>query len=248
MANFRPFNEYTFFLLSKLIKQYDIKQPFLDAGCGIGELSKFLVKKGWSGKAIDYSKIPLDQAKLELSKYSKVQVELKSFFDEKGRYNSIFMWDVLEHIYSDQKALTKLSSLLNKDGFLIISVPSNPKEWQWDDEFYGHYRRYTKDILNKKLEKAGLRPIIYWDSTYPIFWAIRRIYLRFKNKPNLDYTKKETRTKISGVMTAWRIPVISDLFNNLVIIWRPIYWFQYYIFRNFTASGFGILVLAQKVS
>jgi len=53
------------------------------------------------------------------------------------------LFDVLEHIKNDQQVLRKLSSLLVKGGFLVMAVPSNPDEWSWDDDFYGHFRRYN---------------------------------------------------------------------------------------------------------
>jgi len=246
MANFQPFNRYTLFLLDKLIHLYTISGPFLDVGCGAGELSAFLAQKNWQGLALDYSQDSIKQARKRLKGINGIKVEKKDFFREKNKYQSIFFWDVLEHIKDDKKALQKAYSLLETNGHLIISVPSNPKEWGWDDEFYGHYRRYSPKQIRKTLKNAGFRTVKVWDSTFPFFWLARRLYLAFKPKPSRHYGDKEKRTKRSATEIAWNIPIISSLANNSKLIWLPVYLVQYLFFKEMLASGFEILVLAKK--
>ena len=60
-----------------------------------------------------------------------------------GSWNTIILWDVLEHIDDDAAALRTIERLLRPGGRLLIAVPSNPREWRGDDDFYGHFRRYT---------------------------------------------------------------------------------------------------------
>lgn len=52
MANFKPLNNYSLFILDKFINSYHLKPPFLDIACGNGYLSEFLARRGWGGKAI----------------------------------------------------------------------------------------------------------------------------------------------------------------------------------------------------
>ena len=156
MANFPPFRNYLFYCLDKLIKQYGLHQPFLDVGCGEGYFSFFLGTRGWTGKAIDLSPAGIESAQKRLAGIPGVQVELQSYESEQRKYRSIFLLDILEHIENDQHVLKTVSGLLEEGGSLVLAVPSNPRCWGWDDDFYGHVRRYTLPEIEKKLAEAGL--------------------------------------------------------------------------------------------
>lgn len=226
MANFLPLKNYIFYCLDKLIVRYNLTSPFLDVGCGIGDLSSYVASKGWHGKAIDFSDIAIEKAKLNLVLFPQVEIEKKSLFDENGNFKTIFIWDVIEHIGNDDVALEKISSLLIPNGHLLISVPSNPNEWRWDDDFYGHYRRYTVKEMRTKITNAGLKPLVFWDFTYPIFWAMRRIYTRLKSAPKDIGSDEDIKTRASSALDAWDIPVISSIFD------RDFFCGAYYIIYN----------------
>lgn len=248
MANFIPLKNYMFYCLDKLIATHKLTYPFLDVGCGIGDSSKYLAQKGWTGSAIDSSESAIAQAKLNLKQFNSIQVTKRSLFEEVGSYQTILLWDVLEHINEDQVFLEKLSSLLAPGGHLLIAVPSNPKEWGWDDDFYGHYRRYTKKEMSEKLVKAGLSPVVFWDFTFPVFWIMRRLYILIKSPRKNSSEVKEERTDESAVVNAWDIPLISNILNKENFIWRFIYKMQFNFFKNKITKGHEFFVLAQKVT
>lgn len=183
MANFKPLNNYSLFLLDKFIEKYKIKSPFLDVACGNGYLSKHLAKKGWVGAPIDYSAKSIVIAQENLKESKKVKVKKKSFSETSGKFNTVLMFDILEHIDDDIYALRKAHSLLLDNGHLIIACSSNPKEWRWDDNFYGHYRRYTEHELRKILIATGFKPITYYDYTFPVFWLLRKFWEVCKKEP-----------------------------------------------------------------
>lgn len=245
MANFAPLNNYSLFILDRLIEKYNLKQPFLDVACGNGYVSKHLAKKGWSGKAIDYSEKAIQIAKKNLINYQKIRLERKSLSEVTGKYKTVLMFDVLEHIDDDLSALKKINSLLQKSGHLVIAGPSNPAEWRWDDDFYGHFRRYSETELKSKLTKAGFQHLVSYDYTYPFFWMLRRIYTEIKKK-KLNNLDKEKQTKKSSLVYAWNIPLISTLLNNTSILWLPIYIIQYTFFKEKIQKGNAMLVLAKK--
>lgn len=245
MANFTPFNNYLLFILDKIIEKFKLKPPFLDIACGYGYLSKHLGKKGWSGKAIDLSKQAVEITKFSVKKYKFINVERKDFLKIKGIYKTVFMLDILEHIKDDVFALKKARSLLSIDGHLVIAIPSNHKEWRWDDNFYGHFRRYTQEELSGKLIKAGFKPIVFYDYTFPFFWTLRRIYTKIisKKKRILD---REKQTKQSSFSYAWSIPIVSSILDRTSFLWLPIFITQYVFFRNYISKGNALIVLAKK--
>src|SRR5215813_665103 len=183
MANFPPLKRYILYCIDRLIEDFCLCGPFLDVGCGSADVSAHLAVKSWQGKAIDISPQVIPTAQKNLSSFPSVRLEQASLFDEEETFNTVLLLDVLEHIEDDAGVLTKVYGLVSEKGHLIVAVPSNPCEWRWDDEFYGHYRRYTLDQIDMRLHAAGFIPLAFWDFTYPVFWLMRRFYTAVKRAP-----------------------------------------------------------------
>jgi len=247
MANFLPLKNYILFCLDRLIEQYELNPPFLDIGCGVGDVSRHVAAKGWRGKAIDISPEAIALANKELSEHENISVELKSLYQEDSHFQTIFVFDVLEHLKDDVGALEKISSLLNHGGKAVITVPSNHREWRWDDEFYGHFRRYTKCELSKKLREAQLCPVVFWDFTYPVFWLMRRVYTRLKKKPKDLPCDMTARTRASSMVNSWDIPLLAPLLSRDFILWKKIYLMQFNRHKEKVEKGHEMIVLTEKL-
>ena len=245
MANFVPLKNYMLYCLDRFIGQYGLDAPFLEIGCGKGDVSAHLARKGWHGLAIDFSDAAIAEARATLAPYPGVAVRNQPLADVTGTWNTIVLWDVLEHIDDDAAALRAIERLLRPGGRLLIAVPSNPREWRWDDDFYGHYRRYTVDDLTRRLTAAGLAPEVFWDFTFPVFWALRRIYTRLKRAPPVT-TDKEASTKASATRNAWDVPLVSRVLDRTGALWRPLFWLQFRLFRGATGQGHEFFALAKK--
>lgn len=245
MANFIPLKRHLLRCLREAIRQHALKGPFLDVGCGQGDVSLWLARRGWHGKAIDFSESAIDQASKRLADHPEVIVAYQNLDAECDTYETVLAWDVLEHIADDQAALNALSRTTQPGGHLVLSVPSHPSEWRWDDDFYGHIRRYTPEDLAQKLEAAGFEIVTLWDSTFPIFWAMRRVYTRLKQPPS-EIGSPVDQTKASSGMNAWDVPVIGPLLNQLWVLWEPLSWLQFTLFRRMIHRGHELFVVACK--
>jgi len=245
MANFLPLKHYMYYCLDKFIERYGLHGPFLEVGCGRGDVSAYLGEKGWAGLAIDYSDAAIAQAAGNLSRFAHVSVRKQALSEVTGKFNCILMWDVLEHMEDDQGALRTIAGLLEPGGQLLLAVPSNPREWRWDDDFYGHWRRYTVADLTEKLTQAGMQAQVFWDFTYPVFWLMRRAYTRLKSGAEIA-GDKEASTKASATVNAWEIPMISRLLDRTAALWYPIHRIQFRLFRNATGRGHEFFALARK--
>jgi SAM-dependent methyltransferase len=252
MANFEPLKQYMFLLLDELIDKYDMKPPFLDAGCGRGDVSAFLAKKGWRGSAVDFSDETLEITRAEMSKYPDVSVRRTDLahFAADEKFNTAIIWDVLEHAPDDGKILKSLGAALSDGGYLCLSVPYNPKEWRWDDHFYGHLRRYDAVDLADKLRASGFKVVEVWDCTFPVFWLLRRIYAATHADPawkkaaeHDDDLRRLTST--SALRNAWGTVGWNGDFPG-DILWKPVYWFSG-LFRKIM-SGHEVMILARKES
>jgi SAM-dependent methyltransferase len=249
MANFPPLKSYIIYCIDKFIEGYNLSSPFLDVGCGIGDISFHLALKGWQGKALDSSEAAIEKARNNLSAYKKVEVENNSLFQARGIFNTVLLIDVLEHVKDDLTALRKIHSLVFENGCLIISVPSNPEEWRWDDDFYGHLRRYDIEEIRTKLVDSGFQPLVFWDFTYPFFWAMRRVYTRLKlSYENRREEDMSTRTDISSLRNSWALPFLGRLLAKKSLFWNIVYRIQFKYFRQKVKRGHEMIILARKKS
>ena len=246
MANFPPLHNYILHCINQLINGFGLSQPFLDVGCGNGAISENVASRGWSGKAIDLSDVAIGKAKQTLRPFTNVEVEKKSLFEQKGSFNTIFLVDVLEHIENDTAALEQISSLLSENGYVIIVVPSNPREWRWDDDFYGHFRRYSVEEIMQKLVAVRIEPLVCWDITYPVFWVMRRIYTRVKSSPKNIEEDKLIRTIESSSVNAWNIPILSKLVSQGTFVWGLVQKIQFKYFKNKLPNGCEMMILGKK--
>ena len=69
------------------------------------------------------------------------------------------LFDVLEHIESEDAALTEIRRVLRPQGLVLLSVPAYMFLWSSHDESLHHYRRYVARTLRDALERNGLEVI-----------------------------------------------------------------------------------------
>lgn len=141
--------------LRRLADHYRVKNA-LDIGCGVGEVIKLIVA---SWKDIEVTGFDISEEAIQLARehcpgiYFLVS-DMESFESE-NRYDLITAIDVIEHIKDDMAAIKKINNLLNDNGILVLSLPNMMRYWSKDDERGGHYRRYSKKEIIKKLQTSG---------------------------------------------------------------------------------------------
>ncbi len=88
----------------------------------------------------------------ELVLHEGIASELRS----ESHWNAILSVNVLEHIEEDEDELAVYHRLLKPArGALCLFVPARPEIYAPIDRDFGHFRRYTRPELRKKLEGAG---------------------------------------------------------------------------------------------
>ena len=70
-------------------------------------------------------------------------------------FDLIGAFDVIEHIEEDEAVLSQIHHACKPGGGIIITVPQHPGLWSEVDVFSHHKRRYTKNELVGKVQKAG---------------------------------------------------------------------------------------------
>ena len=245
MANFAPLKQHMLDCLDGFVAAHGLAPPFLDIGCGGGDVAEHLARKGWAGTAIDGSDAAIARARARLAPFPRVEVRQGWIDDLDGTWPTILMWDVLEHLDDDRGALAGIARRLAPGGHLLLAVPSNPREWRWDDDFYGHVRRYTVASLTERLEEAGLRAVAFEDFTFPVYWALRRAYTRLKRAAPAP-VDAHAATLASATHNAWDMSFVSRVAQASAPLWRPFNRLQHRLFRRMTARGHEFFALAAR--
>ena len=73
-----------------------------------------------------------------------------------GTTDFVLCQNVLEHIEDHEAAVVAMTEALRPGGRLTILVPAHPRLYGSLDRTYGHFRRYTRELLRGLADRAGL--------------------------------------------------------------------------------------------
>lgn len=94
----------------------------LDLGCGTGHFLRAAIDAGFNGIGVEPDDDARSFAQSENNISPLTQVELYNL--EKGSFDVITMWHVLEHVYDLKKDVETLTQLLTEKGTIFIAVPN----------------------------------------------------------------------------------------------------------------------------
>jgi 2-polyprenyl-3-methyl-5-hydroxy-6-metoxy-1,4-benzoquinol methylase len=128
----------------------------LEVGCGHGVARDMLERD--LGIAVDGC--DLNRTALEMAKPGKGKLFVYNLMDQEpsllGRYDAVFLLDVIEHINDDASFLTAALRHLRPGGLVVINVPAGMLFYSDFDKAVGHVRRYTQRSLAKLLDRCGV--------------------------------------------------------------------------------------------
>lgn len=129
----------------------------LNLGCGSGEMSVLLARRGCVVDAVDPSAaaVALAEERKRASGLSNIRIKRAGVFDlaPDTRYSAVVCVDVLEHIEDDRAAVRRIAEVVAPGGLLLLSVPALPWLYGYHDVQLGHYRRYSKGRLTSLLQE-----------------------------------------------------------------------------------------------
>tara|TARA_Y100000780_G_scaffold232547_1_gene265634 strand:+ start:48217 stop:48966 length:750 start_codon:yes stop_codon:yes gene_type:complete len=158
--------------LALINKYHNTSKTILDIGCGTGEFLITARKNNWNTLGVEIN----DEAR---NKSSKKNITTYRFIEEvkSNQFNIITLWHVLEHLKDLNGTITKISSLLDTDGTLIIAVPNYKS---YDANYYKEYWaaydtprhlwHFSQKSISTIFEKHNLKVVrtlpMYFDSYY----------------------------------------------------------------------------------
>ncbi|MDZ4712101.1 MAG: class I SAM-dependent methyltransferase [bacterium] len=147
------YNQWTF----DQFKEF-IKGDVLEVGCGVGSFTKLITEQSNFDTlyCIDISKPAIDLIKKKNFK-GNIKIECIDLIDAKGNYDFIVCMNVMEHVEDDKTFFNKLLELLKPGGVLFHLVPSHKFLYSNFDIAAGHFKRYSKSMMNELKLPANVK-------------------------------------------------------------------------------------------
>jgi SAM-dependent methyltransferase len=158
----------------------------IEIGCGLGNLTRHFLDCDLA-VGIDTSDHSVAEVQRRYAGHANVEAFDLSITDPQvlalmeKRFDTAVSLNVFEHIEDDELALRHTWHLLQPGaGTLILIVPAHPWLYGTMDRSIGHYRRYTKSTLGRKLERLGFRVLHqkYINALGALGWLVNGRILR----------------------------------------------------------------------
>jgi len=140
--------------ITHVLRAFAPRGVLLDVGGGNGVVTRHLEANGIPALLLEPGDAGVATARSRgLSMIVQATLEGSGFTAE--TVPAIGLFDTLEHLEDDTKALRLARSLLIPGGRIYLTVPAMRWLWSAEDEYAGHYRRYSLHDLSTRLEQAG---------------------------------------------------------------------------------------------
>ncbi|MEO6813889.1 MAG: class I SAM-dependent methyltransferase [Ginsengibacter sp.] len=102
----------------ELLSKYKIKGKILDVGCAAGFILKGYEQCGWEVSGIEPNDTMAEYGRSKLN--LPIITSALECFQSNQKYDVISLIQVIGHFYDCDKALLKISGLLNKEGIVLV--------------------------------------------------------------------------------------------------------------------------------
>ena len=172
-----------------------LQGEILEIGSGIGNISKHVIADNHTLTLSDYNDAYKNWLSKQFTSYENVkqvlQVDLLqpdfmiAYGHLKGKYDCIFLLNVIEHISDDLLAIKNCSFLLKPGAKLIVLAPAYRWLYCNLDKQLGHIRRYTLRSMEK----------IFLENNFRVY---EKKYFNFSGIAGWLFFGKILRKKILG--------------------------------------------------
>jgi len=170
-------------LLARVLRRSGVQiQRALEIGCGHGVAREMLERD------FDFpvDGCDLNQMALEMAKPGKGRLFVYDILDQAasllGRYDTVFLLDVIEHVPDDGAFVAAASRHLRAGGLLVVNVPANSWLTSDYDRVAGHLRRYSPRRLRRLFDACGMETQGVWQ------WGLSMVPLLLLRKAPLSPT------------------------------------------------------------
>jgi SAM-dependent methyltransferase len=190
-----------------VMRQFAPPGPLFDIGGGNGYVAFGIERAGFPTVLVEPGRAGAENAcRRGLRHVICATTEEAGFVP--GTMDAVGLFDVLEHIRDDVVFLASLRRLMRSGARIYLTVPAFQLLWSREDEFAGHYRRYTSSALAKVLQAAGFAveylTYFFWFLPLPVL-LLRSIPSRFgwRGHPSPQSARREHSA--SGGLAGWLV-------------------------------------------
>lgn len=186
------------------VKQFPPKGLFFDIGGGNGFVAKELEENGIETVLVEPGENGVTNARKRGLRHI-ICAALENAGFKFHTLSTVGLFDVVEHIEDDKTFLKLVFDLLQPGGRLYLTVPAFNFLWSGEDDYAGHFRRYTCESLRKILQEIGFHveyaTYIFSILPVPIF-LLRSLPGRLKliQKRNSEENHKREHSQPGGMM------------------------------------------------
>jgi SAM-dependent methyltransferase len=140
----------------------DLGERVLEIGSGVGNLTRYLLSRKLV-VASDVDERHLDRLRQRFVEGESFRVARLDAADVDAaelrglEIDTVMGLNVLEHVRDDERALAHMHHLLPSGGRIVLLVPAHQALYGTLDAALDHFRRYGREELREKLERAGFR-------------------------------------------------------------------------------------------
>lgn len=235
-AFYGPRHRFRVNYLLSAIQHYAPGDKILDAACGAGNLARHLAAEGYDVYGVDLSNKFLKYLSKQqvAGRLTLLQGDITKLPFDDNQLDGIVAGEVLEHLEDDGAVLRECWRVLREGGVCVISVPAEPSQWDWHDNWAGHVRRYRREELTHKLEREGFTMLKLHHFGFPFVRAFHRYLYLPRYRRNLrTHAGKLDQLTVAG----WRYQLASTVLLGL---------FQLDNLFNRWPLGIGLIAVAKK--
>lgn len=192
-----------------------IGKRILEVGCGQGNITVNLLDKEYI-LGIDFDEEYLKNIRERFSAHTNFEAERRDITKDttelkERRFDTIVCANVIEHIEDEVGATKKMYEILEPGGHIIMLAPAFEFLFSTYDYKVGHYRRYTKQTIQKTLEASGfvVKKTYYFNMLGAIGWFVVFKLLKRDFAGSGNVSLQETLVPI--LKTIERIPPLFGL-------------------------------------
>ncbi len=142
--------------IADLARAFNIPKQFFDIGGGNGFVSTGMQKEGYDVVLLEPGIEGCLNGKTRGIK-NIICTTLQNCGLPEASIPSCGLFDVIEHIEDDLGILKQVNFFMEENGVLLLTVPAYNLLWSDEDDYIGHFRRYTLKSITRTLSKAGFK-------------------------------------------------------------------------------------------
>ena len=139
-------------------------------------------------------------------------------------FDLVCMFDAIEHIEHDDKAMAEVQRVLKPGGRILVSVPAFQFLFSNNDRIAQHYRRYTRGSLRQVFEGAGLSVERNTHANVFLFPLILPAVLAAKVVEKISPKKDSKHTNLSWPIPRFMHDILHGIFRSELVGTRHFDW------------------------